>query len=60
MNLYNIIYDYPIGSKVHIQGETENTLHEVSGYEWYNNTGILIFEDGSKVNIGKLKDGNYY
>jgi len=53
--LYNISYDLPIGAKVHLKDEAAEVVHEVQGYEWYQETGNVIFKDGAKLNMDRLE-----
>lgn len=54
MNLYNVIYFYPIGTKVYLKNDSEETPKVIQGYEWFSNTGNILFGDGGKLSMNQL------
>lgn len=54
MNLYNIIYFLPIGTRVFLRTDSQNIAREVIGYEWVYNSGNILFKDGYKLDMNKL------
>lgn len=54
MNLYNIIYLLPIGTKVFLRTDTQNVAREVIGYEWVYQSGNILFKDGYKLSMNRL------
>ena len=54
MNLYNVIYFYPIGTKVNLKNNGEEPPKEIHGYEWFSNTGNILFRDGTKLSMNQL------
>lgn len=55
MNVFSVIYNLPIGTKVILQGDYPGTVHEVYGYEWFAKDANIIFKDGGKLNISRLE-----
>ena len=55
MNVFGIIAVYPIGTKMRIKDDDPGTIREVYGYEWLNNTGSIIFRDGTKLNMRRME-----
>lgn len=47
---------YPIGAKVCVPGEdgAKERQREITGYEYYNGTGYLLFRDREKVDVERL------
>lgn len=54
MNLYNIIYCLPIGTKVFLKHDCNNVAREVAGYEWFYQSGNILFKDGYKLSMNRL------
>lgn len=54
VNLYNIIYCLPVGTRVFLKHDCKNVAREVIGYEWFYDTGNVLFRDGSKLSMNRL------
>ena len=55
MNVFGITAVYPIGTKVRIADDDPGTIHEVYGYEWFGDSGNIIFRDGTKLNMRRIE-----
>lgn len=53
VNLFCYIYNCPIGTKLRLKEDPSE--HEVSGYEWFNKGGNIIFKDGSKLDMTRFE-----
>lgn len=53
MNLHDIIYRLPVGSKIKLKEDTD--IYEIAGYEWYGNYGNIILSNGTKLNMSRLE-----
>lgn len=54
MDLHRISFDLPIGSKVCLNDDRDKAVHEVQGYEWYRDTGNVLFRDGTKLSMDQM------
>ena len=54
MNIFSIIYTYPIGTKVRLADDSPGEIREVYGYEWIGEQASIIFRDGTKLNASRL------
>lgn len=56
MKRYNIT-DYPVGTKVHIEGDyPDELLREVAGYKQTGGFDYLIFTDGYMAFVGRVAE----
>ena len=46
---------YPIGTKMRIRDDDPGIIHEVYGYEWFGDSGNIIFRDGTKLNMRRIE-----
>lgn len=54
MHVQKILALYPIGTKFRLTDDDPGTIHEVYGYEWFEDSGNIIFQDGTKLNMSRL------
>lgn len=55
MNVFRIMAVYPIGTIVRVKDDYPGNTHEVYGYEWFGDSGNIIFRDGTKLNMRRLE-----
>lgn len=55
IDMINLMAQYPIGASLHLKEDYPNMKHEVIGYEWFAGNANILFRDGTKINIDRLK-----
>lgn len=53
-DVFSVSALYPIGTKIRLADDDPGTIHEVYGYEWFEDSGNIIFRDGTKLNMSRL------
>ena len=56
ISFLEMVQQYPIGTKVNVMEEKTKKQQEIIGYEYYNNTGYLVFRDNEKINVDRLEN----
>ena len=56
ISFLEMVQQYPIGTKVNVMKEKNESQREIIGYEYYNSTGYLLFRDNEKINVESLED----
>ena len=56
ISFLEMVQQYPIGAKINVPEEDgkRERHREISGYEYYNGTGYLLFRDSGKMDVERL------
>lgn len=58
ISFLEMVQKYPIGAKVELPGNGPDCggQREIRGYEYYNGTGYLVFENRERMNVEQVME----
>lgn len=54
VNVFSFAESYPIGTRIRLADDYPGAVHEVCGYEWYDDRMYILFKDGTKLSHSRL------